>query len=296
MAEDKHVVIVGAGFAGLQAAKKLGNKKGIKVTVVDKNNHHLFQPLLYQVASSVLSPADIAIPTRSITTNYANISIIMSELKEINKEHKKILITSSISEEGKSFIAGNLAISLALTGKKVVLIEMDLRKPKLSPIFNKNNEVGISSYLIGKADISEIIQPTDLHENLSFISAGPIPPNPSELLLHSKVQDLFTNLETYYDYILIDTTPVGPVTDAEILSKYADATLYVIRQGYTPKTHLTKLKNNNKLNKLKNAAIIFNGLKDDLYYGYNYGYDRYEESHSGINHLMPKFMKNLKLS
>ena len=90
MAEDKHVVIVGAGFAGLQAAKKLGNKKGIKVTVVDKNNHHLFQPLLYQVASSVLSPADIAIPTRSITTNFENISIIMSELKEINKEHKKL--------------------------------------------------------------------------------------------------------------------------------------------------------------------------------------------------------------
>ena len=90
MVEEKHIVIVGAGFGGLQAAKKLGNKKGIKVTVVDKNNHHLFQPLLYQVASSVLSPADIAIPTRSITTSYANISIIMSELKEINKEHRKL--------------------------------------------------------------------------------------------------------------------------------------------------------------------------------------------------------------
>lgn len=87
---EKHVVIVGAGFAGLQAAKKLGNRKNIKVTVIDKNNHHLFQPLLYQVASSVLSPADIAIPTRSITTGLKNVSIIMAEVKDIHKEHKKI--------------------------------------------------------------------------------------------------------------------------------------------------------------------------------------------------------------
>ena len=213
----------------------------------------------------------------------------------ISENQKKILITSSVSQEGKSFVASNLAISLSLTGKKVILIELDLRKPKLSPIFNINSEIGMSNYLIGKADISMIIQPTAVNENLSFISAGPIPPNPSELILNTRMQELFKNLEVYYDYIIIDTAPIGPVTDAEILSKHADATLYVIRQGHTPKAHLNKLKNNNKLKTLKNAAVIFNGVKESSFaYGYNYGYG-YHDTDDTSNHLMPRLMKKLKV-
>jgi NADH dehydrogenase len=151
MAEDKHVVIVGAGFAGLQAAKKLGNKKGIKVTVVDKNNHHLFQPLLYQVASSVLSPADIAIPTRSITTNFENISIIMSELKEINKEHRKLHLEHTTiqydylilamgaktsyfgNDHWKKFAPGMKNLSDALKVRKNILVSFERAELETNP-------------------------------------------------------------------------------------------------------------------------------------------------------------------
>ena len=151
MAEENHVVIVGAGFAGLQAAKKLGNRKGIKVTVVDKNNHHLFQPLLYQVASSVLSPADIAIPTRSITTDLQNISIIMSELTEINKEHKKLHLEHTTiqydylilamgartsyfgNDHWKKFAPGMKNLSDALKVRKNILVSFERAELETNP-------------------------------------------------------------------------------------------------------------------------------------------------------------------
>jgi len=151
MAEEKHVVIVGAGFAGLQAAKKLGNRKGIKVTVVDKNNHHLFQPLLYQVASSVLSPADIAIPTRSITTDLQNISIVMSELTEVNKEHKKLHLEHTTiqydylilamgartsyfgNDHWKKFAPGMKNLSDALKVRKNILVSFERAELETNP-------------------------------------------------------------------------------------------------------------------------------------------------------------------
>ncbi len=208
----------------------------------------------------------------------------------INEDHKKILITSSVSQEGKSFVAGNLAISLALTGKKVVLIELDLRKPKLSPVFHANSEIGMSNFLKGTADVSMIVQSTDINENLSFISSGPVPSNPAELLLSEKVPQLFKNLEVYYDYIIIDTAPIGPVADAEIISKHADATLYVVRQGCTPKAYLKKLKNNNKLKPFKNGAVIYNGIKDESLssYGYGYSYSNNDNSLSSFDQMMKK--------
>ena len=164
----------------------------------------------------------------------------------INESHKKILVTSSISGEGKTFIGVNLAFSLAATGKKVMLLEMDLRKPKLSEMLGLKRTVGISNYLIGRASIEEIILQTGT-ENLSFIAAGPIPPNPSELILNDRMDALIKFLEERYDYILIDTAPVAPVTDAHILSKFCDTTLYIIRHAYTPKEHIKRLEENNKV-------------------------------------------------
>jgi len=190
----------------------------------------------------------------------------------INEAHKRILITSSISGEGKTFVASNLAVSLALTEKKVILLELDLRKPKLSGIFNIKRDVGVSNYLVGHAGIEEIIKPTAVHEHLFFISAGPTPPNPSELILNNKMHELINYLEQHFDYILIDTAPVVPVTDAQILSKYCDATLYIIRHGITPKMYIKRLEENNKVRGLKNTAIIFNGLKTRGFGKYGYGY------------------------
>ena len=198
----------------------------------------------------------------------------------VDETHKRILLTSSISGEGKSFIAINLGISLALMGKKVALLEMDLRKPKLSEQFAISRREGLSNYLIGKIQPDEIIKSTSF-QNLFLVPAGPIPPNPSELISNGRLAELLTYLEKSFDYIIIDTAPVNPVTDAYIISPLADVTLFVIRHDYTPKMFLQKLEYQHKISTLKNPAIIYNGIRgkgvNKYGYGYGYGYGYTEE-------------------
>jgi capsular exopolysaccharide synthesis family protein len=191
----------------------------------------------------------------------------------IDESHKKILITSSITGEGKSFIAVNLGISLSLMGKKVVLIELDLRKPKLSEQFNISRREGLSNYLIGKASMEQIVKLTGI-ANLFLIPSGPIPPNPSELISNGRLQELLSYLNTHFDYILMDTAPVNPVTDAFILSPLCDVTLFVVRDSYTPKIFLKKLEERLSTRTFKNPAIVYNGIKGKGFgkYGYGYGY------------------------
>jgi capsular exopolysaccharide synthesis family protein len=191
----------------------------------------------------------------------------------VNESHKKIMITSSMSGEGKSFIAINLGISLSLMGKKVVLLELDLRKPKLSEQFHISRQTGLSNYLIGKLTAEEVIKQTPT-DNLFLIPSGPIPPNPSELIDNGKLQELFGYLEQNFDFILIDTAPVNPVTDAFILSPLCDVSLFVVRYDYTPKVMLQKLDDKLKNKGLNNPAIVFNGIKEKGFrsYGYGYGY------------------------
>lgn len=197
----------------------------------------------------------------------------------IDETHKRILLTSSISGEGKSFIAINLGISLALMGKKVVLLELDLRKPKLSINFKIARDTGLSNYLIGKFPIGDLVRNTGI-DNLFAIPSGPIPPNPSELISNARLPELLTYLEKTFDYIIIDTAPVNPVTDAYIISPLVDVTLFIVRHSYTPKIFLQKLKEQHKMNSLKNAAIIYNGVKGKGYsrYGYGYGYGYTEDA------------------
>lgn len=206
----------------------------------------------------------------------------------IDDVHKKILITSSISGEGKSFIAINLGMSLSLIDKRVVLIELDLRKPKLSEQFDISRHVGLSTYLIGKTHIEEIIKLTST-KNLSLIPSGPIPPNPSELISNGRLGKLLEYLNTHFDYILIDTAPINPVTDAFILSPMCDVSLYVVRDSYTPKLFLKKLAEKLQNKSLKNPAIVFNGIKGKGFsrygygyeYGYGYGYGYTEDTKKG---------------
>jgi capsular exopolysaccharide synthesis family protein len=202
----------------------------------------------------------------------------------INETHKRILITSSISGEGKSFIAINLGISLALMNKKVVLIELDLRKPKLSEQFHISRGTGISNYLIGKLQADELIKETETG-NLYLIPSGPIPPNPSELISNNKLIELLEYLESRFDYIIIDTAPVNPVTDALILSPVCDVTLFVVRHDYTPKIFVKKLEQQYRASSLKNPAIVYNGIKGKGFrkYGYGYGYGYTEEGNDKSN-------------
>jgi len=191
----------------------------------------------------------------------------------INSSHKKILVTSSISGEGKSFISANLAVSLALTGKKVVLVDMDLNNPTLNKILDIPREEGVTEFLEGEKDPEEIIKHVEAHENLFFVSAGSVlPENPSELLSNGKVNELINYLENIFDIVIIDTSPMVLVTDGYLLTGLCDATLYVIRHHYTPKILIKRIDENIHINPINNPAIIFNGVKMRGFFKNNYGY------------------------
>lgn len=191
----------------------------------------------------------------------------------INGRRKRILVTSTTSGEGKSFVTVNLGLSLAMTGKKVVIVEFDLSNPSLTAKLNYRR--GLTDYLAGKAEPEEIIKTVDEHENLFLIPAGVLPDDAYDLLLNHRIAELFAYLQNLFDYILVDSAPVGLMSDGYVLSKHCDATLYIVRHNYTPKVMLERLDDNNKINELKNLAIVFNGLNArglGKAYGYGYGY------------------------
>ena len=209
-------------------------------------------------------------------------SLIAEEFRELrtnlnyitfNTEEKSkiILITSSIPNEGKSFVAINTSVSLCLTGSKVVLLEFDLRKPKISKELGISRNSGLSTYLIGKATANEIIGAHPSIKNFSIIPSGPIPPNPSELISGPRLKELFEYLRLHFDYIIIDSPPVGSVTDAKILANEADATLYIIRQDYTHSSFLELINNVYEKKVLPNLNLVFNGIKVKNILGYRYG-------------------------
>ncbi len=206
----------------------------------------------------------------------------------IDSYHKKILVTSSLPGEGKSFVAANLAVSLAMTGKKVVLVDADLHNPSLGKVFGvTTEEIGVSDFLLGEQKVDDIIRKLPNHDNLSFVSSGGLHPTPSELLENGEIQKLITALEDRFDLVVIDTAPVVMVTDAYHLSSLADATLYVIRHKYTPKMVVKRIDENNKINSLKNPAIVFNGvktrgfMKNNYGYGYDYVYGKNAKKNKG---------------
>jgi len=180
------------------------------------------------------------------------------------------LITSSISGEGKSFFAANLAVALAITGRKVVLMEMDLRKPKLSQYIKINQETGITQYLVGLNSMNDIIKPSGIHPSLDFISSGPIPPNPSELLMSDSLDQLIEDIKNKYDDIIIDTAPIGLVADAQVLSRVANASIFVIRHGYSFKSEVNNIEQIHHESKLPRIGIVFNGVNTGGRYGYGY--------------------------
>jgi capsular exopolysaccharide synthesis family protein len=190
------------------------------------------------------------------------------------------LITSSISSEGKSFIATNLAVAIAASGRKTVILEMDLRKPRVTEIFHVEETLpGISNYLNNESGVTEarIIHKSRTYPNLDIIGSGDFYPNPSELLEQERLANLIAYLREHYDDIVIDTPPVNIVTDAIIVAKQADLTLYAMRQGYTSKLLLPFIKNINEEETFPKLNIIFNGIEKGRfgYNGYTYGYGDY---------------------
>ena len=191
-----------------------------------------------------------------------------------NKEKKVITVTSSVGGEGKTFTTMNLAAIFALSGHKTILIGGDLRKPKLHEDFKLDATKGLSNYLISKSNLEEIIEKTEI-ESLHVISSGPTPPNPAELLDSPKMKNLIKDLNKVYDYVIIDTPPIGLVTDGVILMQHADVNLYVVRHNYSKTKALSVVNNLYKQEQVKNVHIIINDFKHSASgyeYGYGYGY------------------------
>lgn len=197
----------------------------------------------------------------------------------MNKQQQTIMVTSSISGEGKTFMVLNLGIALALSSKRVLLIGMDLRKPKLGAALGSEVATqGLSNYLVGQCGLNEIIQPYPDADNLFYIPSGTIPPNPTELLVSERMAELFTALKEEFDYILVDTPPVSLVSDALLIRRFVDRTLVIVRQNHTRKNMLKNLEEMYENGELESVNLIFNGLRAGGAYGYldnyQYGYGK----------------------
>ncbi|WP_445457161.1 polysaccharide biosynthesis tyrosine autokinase [Flavobacterium sp. HNIBRBA15423] len=191
--------------------------------------------------------------------------------KQKSEGSKILMLTSSVSGEGKTFCSINLATVFALSEKKTVIVGLDLRKPRIFGDFNIDNIVGVVNYLIGQKKLDEVIQTTHV-PYLDVIPSGPIPPNPAELLMGDSMREMMEELKQKYDYIILDTPPVGLVSDALELAHYCDATLYVTRQGYTKKGMLSVVNEKHKRGELHNISILLNGFQNKAKYGYGYNY------------------------
>ncbi len=209
-------------------------------------------------------------PKSSISEAFRSIRTSLDFVSE-GKKQKLISVTSTVSGEGKTFVALNLAGVIALSGLKVVLIDLDLRKPKVHLGMGVMNQFGITSYLVKKAGLEEIINKSKL-DSLDFITAGPTPPNPSELLMSESFKDLISKLKETYDVILMDSPPVGLVTDGIQAMKMADIPVFVFRTDYSKLAYTIAA---NKLvsdGNFKHAVAILNGVGAKNSYGYGYGY------------------------
>ena len=196
----------------------------------------------------------------------------------LENDQKVILVTSTVSGEGKSFISSNLAISLSLLGKRVVIVGLDIRKPGLNKIFNiPRKEQGITQYLSNpEKNLMDFVQPSDVSKNLYILPGGIVPPNPTELLARDGLDKAIETLKKNFDYIILDTAPAGMVTDTLLVGRVADLSVYVCRADYSRKAEFTLINELAADNKLPNICTIINGL--DLKkkkYGYYYGYGKY---------------------
>lgn len=197
----------------------------------------------------------------------------------LQEEQKVILFTSTSSGEGKSFTAGNLACSFAFMGKKVVIVGLDIRKPGLNKVFQiSHKEKGITQYLVDPehTNLLSLCQPSSVSENLYILPGGTVPPNPTELVARQALDQAVNILKQHFDYILLDTAPIGLVTDTQLIARVADLSVYVCRADYTHKSHYALINDLQKEHKLPHLCTLLNGINMDCRQnGYYYGYGKY---------------------
>jgi capsular exopolysaccharide synthesis family protein len=215
-------------------------------------------------------------PKSALAESFRNIRTNLQFMAN-EKYHNVIAVTSTIAGEGKTTVSVNLGAILSMSGKKTVILNLDMRKPTLHKKFDLPVGQGLSSLLAERTTLSEVIQKTK-YENLDVITSGPVPPNPSELIQGVLMQKILEKLKEVYDVIILDTPPVGLVTDARVLMDYADISIYVFMAGYSKKEFIANLKRISQHKTLNKAGIVLNGIKrENIGYGYGYGYGYYEE-------------------
>ena len=265
------------GFAFVTVKDMLNTKVLYRNEIEQASKFQIIGEVIYEKSASPLTMFDNA---RNFMVE--QFRQIRSSVKNISSKHgatKRIIVTSSISGEGKTFIATNLAISFSRSGKKVVLLEMDLHMPKAVELLNLERGIGITDYLKSEADETSIIHELEQTKNLSVISAGNLDPEASELLLNGRIEKLLAYLDQHFDLIIIDMPPISAISDYYSMEPNADMTIYVVRHAVTPKVHLNQIDENMEAYGIERVNIIFNGIrkrgrgKFAYGYGYGYGYD-----------------------
>ena len=266
----------------------LSNNKVTGLQEIERTVHVPVLGVIPEMRNKTISPFYIVENPRSIVSEAIRTLRTNLDFFASSETKKVIVISSSVSGEGKSFLAMNLGGILAMSKKKVILLDLDMRKAKDNSHANvKDPSKGISTILIHRSTLEESITKTAL-EGLDFIPAGPHPPNPSELLLNGEFEGLIAELRKKYDYIVIDTPPVGLVTDGIMAMKRADLSIYVVRANYSKKVFLQNLERIVSINKLSNVAVVLNALPST---GKTYGYGYYQEDKSK-KHWLKQFFNS----
>ena len=268
----------------IEGMKDLSNLKDINVIgdiirVEEINNGN---------GSVVVRPNDDSVVNEMFRTLRNNLLFMLSE-----KDQNAVLVTSTIAKEGKTFIAANLARSLSLMDKKVLLMGGDIRNPKLPGVLAiPKRDTGLSSYLAGQIqDHNEMIE--QVEPNFYILQTGPIPPNPNELLSKRRMGELINQLKKEFDYLVIDSAPVGVVSDTFLISKYTDACIYVVRENFSEKDTVSFINNLVHDKRLRNVAVVLNvatnmSTQGRYKYGYKYSYRYrygYAQGYGKINNV-----------
>ena len=236
-------------------------------------------PIVRDVPLSTERTGSIAVFENQNTLMSETFRNVRTNLQFILKSDQKvILVTSTVSGEGKSFISANLAISLSLLGKKIVIVGLDIRKPGLNKVFNiPRKEQGITQYLSNpEKNLMDFVQLSDVNKNLYILPGGTVPPNPTELLARDGLDKAIEILKKNFDYVILDTAPIGMVTDTLLIGRVADLSVYVCRADYTRKAEFSLINELAESNKLPNLCTVINGLNlQKKKYGYYYGYGKY---------------------
>jgi len=265
-------LLFGIAFSvGLIIFKDVINDNIITTKDVEKNSQIPSIGIISHGSKTERNSIIVAHARTAVGESFRSLRVNLQYLT-LGNENNVIGITSSVESEGKTFCSINLAVSMAQSGRKTVIIDADMRRPKIATSFRLKNEKGLSTYLIGSSSLKDIINPTST-KGLDVITSGPIPPNPLDLIGLPRMEELINTLKQTYNTIIIDSPPIGFVSEYIILMKYTNANIYVVRSNFTNRFHLEKINRLYENKKIKNVSILLNDFKSSLN-GYKYVYGK----------------------